>query len=167
MSAPTFVEHGLVSLEDGNFPALVEGKPAPPPPSHMLDHLVRQYVLIDDQPLLHLSDPTDLELISAETGTMAMVLGAELPTCDLCRIENRSPRTARYDGPASRQRNAPWAFLCPDCFVLNAPPVLGLGRAQYLFTKVEIPTEVRDAFFRAREFWGAKGIELPSHHPFE
>ncbi|HEX2264702.1 MAG TPA: hypothetical protein VHH14_00295, partial [Solirubrobacterales bacterium] len=62
---------------------------------------------------------------------------------------------------------APWAFLCADCFALRAPPVLGMGRAQYLFTKEEIPREVKEAFFRAREFWIGRGVKPPPHHPFE
>lgn len=155
-------QHGLAPSGEAPYPAITAGKLAPPPPSHILDFLVRHYIVLEENAPF---DPSYWELITDDPGTVAMV--SELPACDLCRLENREPAVARYDGPSSSGPNAPWAFLCPDCFVLQAPPVLGLGRAQYLFTKEEIPDEVRDAFFRARKFWIEKGIEAPPHDPFE
>lgn len=147
------------------FPSLVDGRLAPPPASHFLDHLVRRNVL--EEEAIH-ACPEDFDLLTNDPGTTALVGGeAELPGCDLCLLADREPRTARYDGPSSRRPKAPWAFMCPDCFALNAPAVLGMGRAQYLFTVDEVPEEMRKAFFRAREFWKARGVDVPSHHPFE
>lgn len=163
MSSPEFADHGLIALKGEAFPAVIDGKLAPPSATHMLDNLVRHHILDDGL----LQWPDDFELLTNDPGTTAMLPEPELPACDICRQQDRQPRNARYDGPASSRSNAPWAFLCSDCFALLAPPVLGMGRAQYLFTKAEIPIEVRDAFFRAREFWIARGSNPPPHHPFE
>lgn len=166
MTAFEFADHGLVMSSDGEpFPAIVNGRLAPPPVAHLLDHLVRQYIVLEEDVLAH--DPGAFELLMGEPGTTAMVLGGQLPDCDICDQYSRPTRPARYDGPASHRNDSAWAFLCPDCFAICAPPVLGLGRAQYLVTKTEIPAEVRDAFFKAREFWIAGGIEPPPHSPFE
>lgn len=160
----SFEAHGLVALDRDGFPAVIEGRLVPPPASHVLDFLVRHYVL-DEDAALHL--PTSLSLISADPGTVAMIFDAELPRCDRCELDGRGPREARYDGPASPRPGAPWGYLCPDCFASNAPPVLGMGRAQYLITRNEIPDDVREAFFRARDFWAEQGNEPSPYHPFE
>ncbi|MEZ5078223.1 MAG: hypothetical protein R2725_12380 [Solirubrobacterales bacterium] len=145
--------------------ALVDGKMTPPPSSHFLDHLVRRYVLGEEAIY---TCAKDIDLLTKEPGTTALVSGgSQLPECDLCRIKDREARTARYDGPCTRRPRAPWAFMCSDCFALNAPPVLGMGRAQYLFTTADVPEDMREAFFRARDYWQGRGLDVPPHHPFE
>jgi hypothetical protein len=134
----------------------------PPPPAHFLDDLVRRYVL-DEEAIF--ACPEEYELLEREPGTTAFLYG-ELPPCDLCQQAERGEREARYDGPTSSRRNPLWGYLCPDCFALHAPPVLGEGRAQYLFTKADLSAELKAAFFRAREHWRAKGVEVLPHDPF-
>lgn len=163
MSRAEFSEHGLVVLDRDAFPAIVDGKLAPPPPSHLLDHLVRQYVL-DEEAIL--ASPEDHELLAEDPGTAAYMYEG-LPACDLCEQAGRGEREARYDGPTSSRRKPVWGYLCPDCFALRAPPLLGEGRAQYLFTKEDLSPELEAAFFRAREYWLGKGVDVLPHHPFE
>jgi hypothetical protein len=128
----------------------------------VLDYLVRHFILVEDYPPVSFPEP---ELILRQPGTVALASGDELPNCDLCREAERST-PARYDA-AMRGRGSPWAFMCPDCFVMSGHPSLGLGRGQYLMTSEEISPKVREGFFRAREYWISLGAEPPPHSPFD
>jgi hypothetical protein len=166
LSGSPFTRHGLASRGDWPLAAVVDGRLEPPPAAHLLDHLVRQHVLIAPEEWPFLDFP-DLELLLEEPGTIAIASGDRLPTCDLCDRAGRPTRRARYDGPTSRRKDPPWGFMCPDCFAVCSPRLLGLGRGQYLIERDEIPTEVRDAFFVARKFWIEAGANPPPHDPFQ
>jgi hypothetical protein len=130
-----------------------------------VDSLVRQYVLIEDEAALLNFDLA--ELVMEDPGTTAMVVEGRLPNCDLCDQARRKPTPARYDSGSSPKGRGPWAFMCPDCFALNSSLTLGMGMAQYLFTRHELTDEVRDAFYRAREFWIGQGADPSPYDPFE
>jgi hypothetical protein len=158
-------EDGLLDPAEtwSEWPALVEGEFRRPPAEHVLDHLVRLEVLTGDEPFELYGEIQS----RPSAGTVALVLGNALPGCDLCRIKGRGKVVARYDGPVSRDGRGAWGFMCADCYLVHSTLRLGTGRGQYLMTRDEVDTAVREAFARAKEYWRARGVNVPEHDPFE
>lgn len=142
-----------------SWPGIVDGQLWVPPPEHVLEYLVRQYVLVDDE-LSRLVPEHE----AREAATVAMLFDG-LPNCDLCQQASRGEVTARYDtriGPPG----SGWGYLCGDCYVFYPPWELGLGLGQYLLTPDELDDGLRAPFERAREYWRAQGANVPPYSPF-
>ncbi len=155
-----FSDSGLMpSGSSKAWPAVVDGKLWVPPDDHVLDHIVRQYLLVDDE-----LSKFESNWESSEAGTVALLYD-ELPDCDLCRQESRGEVTARYDSRIGPEGSA-WGNLCGDCYVLHSPQLLGIGLGQYLMLAEEINDDLEIAFERAREYWRARGANVPPHSPF-
>lgn len=161
MTGTQFPEDGLLPAESfaGDWPAIADGRRRVPPPAHVLDHLVRQFVLVDELAEQFAPD-------AVEAGTVALLVEPELPACDLCTLESRRTVPARYDAPAGRKRGAPWGFLCGDCYVLGSTGILGVGRGQYLLTRAELNPDLEHPLERSRAYWRGKGANVPDHSPF-
>lgn len=161
MTELEFPESGLLPVGSfsGDWPAIADGRRRVPPPSHVLDHLVRQFVLVDELASQFAPEAT-------EAGTVALLLQSQLPECDLCKLESRRSVTARYDAPAGTTRGAAWGYLCGDCYVLHSTGTLGEGRGQYLLVGRELDSALEKPLERSRLYWRNMGAEVPDHSPF-
>lgn len=156
-----FAAHGLSLASDEGFIAIVGGHLAPSRLDHLLDFMVRHYVLTEEAPPSGFPEP---ELLWRQPGTVAIMTDGRLPDCDLCEAAARAPCSARYD---AQRHGGGWAFMCPDCYVLAGSGKLGLGLGQRLVTVDEIPPEVRTAFDRSKNYWVSLGVDTPTYSPLE
>ncbi|MDQ3821914.1 MAG: hypothetical protein M3321_01570 [Actinomycetota bacterium] len=133
---------------------MIEGELRRPPDPHILDRLVRGDLLDGVA-----APDVEVELLERpEPGTIAVVGG--LPACDVCRLAGRPERSARYDTAYRRadRLDAPWAFMCGDCYLVHSDLVLGVGRGQYLISRDEVPENVLTAFRAAKTYWRDRGV---------
>jgi hypothetical protein len=156
----SFEADGIVKHASRGWSAVIDGQLTPPPPEHVLDHLVRHYVIPDDAEF----EFAELLLTTAPT-TVALI--DQLPLCDLCAHEGRPATPARYDACASRRGGGPWAYMCGDCFMMRSSQMLGLGLGQYLITRSDLDEGMRSAFDSARNHWIARGADPPNFSPFD
>lgn len=129
------------------FPAAIDGKLRPPPPEHVLDHLVRREFEGESDGEESLAFD-----LSPSAGTV-VVLG-ELPECSFCAIDGRPGIPARYDAPFPGSKG--WAYFCPGCLLEQEQPAqLGDGKV-YLMLRSEVPGEVNAGLERARVYWRSR-----------
>ncbi len=124
------------------WPGMRDGLPVAPPRSHLVDHLVREYVEAPEG-----SSAAKRLLLVPPASTFAVV--HRLPNCDLCE---RS-RAARYDSPFREDRRA---FMCPVCYRQHSGRPLGRGLGQFLIETFEATSDVLEATNRALEIWGSR-----------
>jgi hypothetical protein len=143
------------------WPAAVDGELRRPPDAHIVDGLVRRWII----------DNTDNPELIAEVSlrpqarTIA-VMSDDLPRCTECAAEGVD-RDARYDSGYTSNPNGPWTFLCGEHFNELGPARLGNGVGQYLVTWEELGPQARSAFIRARQYWAARGVALPDWLPWD
>lgn len=160
--SPSVRESGLVLPGEypAPWPAITGGKWNVPGPVYALDRLIREQIA-DDAAF-------QVDSIAAATpDPFLMALVQALPQCDLCSLNERRGSEARYDGPVKPAGESPWAFMCQDCFLVHSPRQLGPGLGQYLMLYDEVPSDIREAFVRARAFWAERGVTIPDHNPFD
>lgn len=105
-----------------------DGRLAPPPVEHVLDHLARSHDLVEE-----------LEALSRPAGPYTVECVGELPRCELCEAG-----FARYYGHLEVQVRRVGARLCPDCYVDRCSGRLGSATGDlYLMRYDEVPAAVR------------------------
>lgn len=125
------------------WPAVLGGQLRPPPPIHVLDHLVRDEfagasIEIEAEFFMH-----------PQAGTIA-VMGS-LPPCDTCKMQDGSAVDARYDTKLKAHTGR--ASLCPVCYMEHGTGRLGVGEGQYLLLSSEVSADVLNALEVARGYW--------------
>jgi len=144
-----FAAHGLSLASDEGFIAIVGGHLVPPRLDHLLDFMVRHYVLTDEAPPSGFPEP---ELLWRQPGTVAIMTDGRLPDCDLCEAAG-----ARAPVPLAMTHNvmeAAGPSCVPTAMCSRGDGKLGLGLGQRLVTVDEIPPEVRTAFDRSKKLLG-------------
>jgi len=88
----------------------------------------------------------------AKEGTIAIV--AELPMCDVCKLNGDDSVPAQYDG---KTKSGPWANMCVTHFTLHGTG-LGTGKGQKFVLEADT---YREGGNRPTFFCEVHGIEHP------
>ena len=135
------------------WPARIDGELVPPPMAHLVDWVVRAYVLAGSPAVA-----AEAEL-RPEAFTIRPV-AEDLPLCTHCETQR-----ARYDTQVTDA--ASWSYLCPACYAEHGLGRLGMGLGQYLVTWAEVDANTRELFLAAKRHWRARGVDVPGHVPWE
>lgn len=136
-----------INIAEGNrmsWPAVIDGELRPPPPAHVLDHLVRREFEGESD-----GEESLAFHLSPRASTVAVL--DELPDCSYHLAEGRPGIPARYDAPIPGSRG--WANSCPDCLLEEPNAQLGEEKGLYLMLRSEVPDEVNAALERVRVYW--------------
>ncbi len=128
------------------WPAFEDGVLVRPPVVHLIDWIVRTY-LLQDPP----SSVAGAIALRPEAHTIVAV--DSLPCCNYC---NR--QLARYD--ATLRGEDGWAMMCSACYSERGSGWLGMGRGQYLTTWDEMRPGTRMAVATAIDHWKAQGLDV-------
>jgi hypothetical protein len=137
------------------WPAQIDGELQPPPRSHIVDWVVREYVLGSAD------DEIRNRSLLRPTAMTVEVKVASLPTCQGCRL-----RPARYDTALGAVEEGVWGYLCSDCYPERGRGSLGIGRGRYLLTWGEVDKPAIAAIERAVAHWEAAGVPPPQGRPW-
>lgn len=137
------------------WPAQIDGQLKQPPRSHIVDWVVREYVLgsADDE-------IRNRSLLRPTAMTVEVKLEG-LPTCQECRL-----RPARYDTALQAVEEDGWGYLCSVCYPVRGRGSLGIGRGRYLVTWAEVDQSAIAAIERAVAHWEAAGVPPPQDRPW-
>lgn len=138
------------------WPARVDGELRPPPRSHVVDWVIREYVLgaADDE--------IRNKSLFRPTAMTAEVKPDDLPTCQECRL-----RPARYDTALQPVERGGWGYLCLACYPERGRGSLGVGWGRYLLTWAEVDKPTIAAIERAVAHWETAGVPPPQDMPWE
>lgn len=128
------------------WPAFVDGVLVRPPEVHLVDWILRTY-LLQDPP----SSVAGTIALRPEAHTIVAVDG--LPRCNYCNCES-----ARYD--ASLKGNGGWAMMCSACYCERGSGWLGMGRGQYQTAWDELLPGTREAISTAIDHWDSQGLDV-------
>lgn len=110
-----------------------EGRLAPPPAEHVLDHLARSNDLVEE------------ERSNTTIGANTVTVQSDLPECDLCGDP------ARYDARLASGGHTVNAFACPSCYTEHGSGTLGASGDVYIMLDSEVPSDVRRICNEIRE----------------
>jgi hypothetical protein len=130
------------------WPASMDGVLVRPPDIHLVDWIVRTYLLQDP--------PASVGgAIALRPEAHTMVAIESLPCCDYCQRPS-----ARYD--SALKGGGRWATMCSDCYTRWGGDWLGMGRGQYLTIWDEMAEATSTAVANAIDYWKSHGLDAPA-----
>ena len=138
------------------WPAQMDGGLQVPPRSHIVDWVIRDFVLSAAD------DRTRSMSLLRPTAMTVEVKPDALPTCQECCL-----RPARYDTAIQPVERGSWGYLCVLCYPERGLGSLGAGRGRYLLTWAQIDKPTIAAIRRAVAHWEAAGVPPPQDRPWE